>query len=891
MTDQKPPLPAELQGRIDEIVEASGLSPSEAKELRADLTAHALDGLAHGRPPGELARRLGEPTEVAAVLNATPPPPIRRPDTEAKEGWLEAFVADSRLAVRTIRRTPGLALAAMVVLGVGIAAATVAFTVVNEIFLRPLPVQDQGRLVDVWATEPGGNSFSGFGWQDVLAYREATASGGPLADLAAFAGLRMSLGEGPGRRPVVGQLVTRDYFPMLGVSAELGSSELEEDRGFGGPRTVVLSHALWRDAMAADPEILGRTIVLQGETMTVIGVAEEGFRGHFIGFPVDLWLPVTTADLVMASFDPNDRSRMPFEMIGRMADGALVMEVERFLGDVARTLEARHPETHRGHGLGASATTGVDHSLRPVVMTFVAAMTFLAALVLMVACLNVGSLLLVRTLAREGELAVRLALGARRTRLARQLLTEALLFSALGLLVGVTLSRVLSIQLDGLFRSLAPGLGLGFPFDVRVLLLSAGAATVAALVVGSASAWHALRRISPDALRRRPGASAGSKARAVLVSAQVAVSVALVITTGLFLRALVQGSTVDPGFAADEVASFTIAGDGPLDPPRLDALMGDLRGLPGVQEASLASGPPTGVARTPAAVKVPGVEPPPDEEAWAVDARRVGPRYLATVGTTLRRGRDIGEADVQSGPPVAIVNQAFVDRFWPATDPLGQSLEVDGRVASVVGIADDSRTLVQDETPDPFVYVSVDPGGMGALVITVRSRSLEELTEPVRSVVAQHVPGAPPPTLAPARDALDAGLLAHRLGVAFVGGLGGAALLLAVVGLYGLIQYSVRRDRHELAVRLALGGTRGAVLGSVLRKGLLLIVVGTLSGGLLAAAGSPALSGFLMGVSPRDPLTYGAVIVLFSGVALLACVVPARHAISIPPAAVLRGDS
>lgn len=781
-------------------------------------------------------------------------------------------------------------MAAVLVLGIGIAATAVAFTVANEIFLRPLPVVDQDRLVDVWAHEPGGNSFAGFGWQDVLSYRAAAKVGSTFTHLAAFSGVRVSLGEGTAQRPVVGQLVSAEYFPMLGVGAELGHVSLEEEPGFGGPSTVVLSHGLWSDGFGADPDILGRSIMLDGHAFIVVGVAAQDFRGHFIGFPVDLWLPITSADLVVPGFDPEDRANMPFEMIGRLAIDGSVSEAQSSLDAVARLLETRYPLTHEGHGVGVTATSGVDHSLRPIVLTFVAVVAVLASLVLLVSCLNVGSLLLVRTLAREGELAVRLALGARRGRLVGQLLTEAFALTGMGALVGLALSRLLSARVDALFRDLAPGLGLELPFDVRVLALTAGAAVLAAVVAGSAPAIHALRRSPARVLGARSSLGAGARGRAVLVVVQMAVSVTLVITTGLFVRALHAGAQHDPGFAADEVTSFTFAGAEALASAQFEGVIGELGELPYVLDVSVADGPPVGVARRPVRVAMPGVDPPPGEESWAIDSRRVGANYLETLGTSMQLGRGIQEADARSGPPVAVVNRAFVDRFWPEGALLGSSIEVEGSSTTVVGVVGNARTVVQDDTPNPFIYISLAGAAPRLPFVTIRSAAPEELTSAVRETISKHAPGYPPPTLVPARETLNAGLLAQRLGVALIGAIGFVALLFSAVGLYGLVQYSVSRDRHELAVRLALGGSRESVIASVLQKGLRLVGLGALVGVLASAIASPALSSFLVGVDPRDPLTYGFVVLLFVCVAVVASAGPARRATAIPPASALRGE-
>lgn len=888
MTWDRRPLPPVLRDAIDRLVVASGLDGAAGREFRDDLEDHAREGLAAGHADAEVARRLGDPETAGPTLRGFAPPAPRRPDPSRSESLLRALATDLFFALRGAARSPVLTLAGVTVLGLGIAATAVAFTVVNEILLRPLPVADQDRLVDVWADEPGGNSFNGFGWQDVVTYRDdAVGDDRALASLAAFAGTRLSLGDGGAGRPVVGQLVTEDYFPMLGVTPGLGTLDLPEDPGFGGPRLAVLSHGLWTDAFGNDPGIVGTSIEAGGESWTVVGVAAEGFRGHFIGFPVDLWIPITAADLVLAGFDPADRERMPFEMIGRLTPGTPAETAQASLGRIALRLAEQLPDTHRGHGVGVTPTSGLDHSLRPIVVTFVAVLTLLAGLVLFIACLNVGSLLLVRTLSREVEIAVRLAIGAGTGRLVRQSLVEAGVLAAAGGGFGLLLSRFLSAQVDGLFRRLAPGLGLDLPFDLRVLALTTLAAFAAALLAGAAPGLHLWRGSPAGALRGRSGGGRGARGRAVLVVAQVAASVALVITTGLFVRALDEGRRLDPGIAAAEVGSFVFAPSDP-DPGLVEQVLREIRAIPGVRAASIADAVPIGVARSPMVVALPGIEPPVDQDGFIVDARSVGSDYLAATGTTLLRGRDFESGS--NGPPEAVVSRAFVERFWPGLDPIGRSLDVGGVSLTVVGVAGDTRYVVQDQTPDPLVYVSMAGAVPVPVTVTFRSADPLALGPEVREVLGRHLPGDRDPVITTASRTLDAGLLPQRLGAALVGLLGAVALLLAAIGLYGLVQYSVANTRHDLAIRLALGGRRHTVLATVLRRGLMLVAAGAGLGVVVAALGAPLLSGFLLGISPRDPLTYGSVVVLFVAVALLASIVPASRAIRIPPASVLRGD-
>lgn len=895
-------IPAELRRRVDELVEASGMEGAAARELHDDLSAHVRDALEAGLDPSEVRRRLGSVDDVAPLLRESPRPPTSRPDASSGEPFLSALSADVRHGLRSLSRAPSLTATVVLVLALGIAANAIVFTVMNEILLRPLPVDDQESLIDVWADVEGGNSFAGFGWHDVRAYQEAD---GPLEQLAAFTGIRVDSGEGPASRPVVAQLVSREYLPMLGVQPTLGTREMGFEEGLGAEPRVVLSHALWTDRFGADPEVLGTTVLLDGRSATVVGVGPEGFRGHFIGFPTDLWLPLGAAAHFLPGFDPDDRSRMPFEMIGRLREGATPEAARAALGTVADRLAAEFPDTHRGHHVGVTPTTGLDHSLRAPVTAFVAILAGVSALVLLIACLNVGSMLLVRTMSRSRELAVRTALGAGRGRLVRQVLTESSILALFGTALGIGGALLLNGLLSDFFGALSAGLGLELRLDRRVLASTALAGIAAAVLAGATPALHVLRSPPASALRARAERPAASRVRAALVVGQVTVSVVLVVATGLFVRAFVAGARADPGFVADRVATFSLgrraapggraavaarsASEGdPGTVAGLEALLAELGALPGVAGVSVADGPPVGVVRSPARLEVPGLEPPPGQDAWTVDARRVGADYLRTVGISLRGGRDLTEADARDGPPVAVVSDAFVRRFWPDGTALGRSLRVGGESVRVVGIAEDARYLAQDDTPDPLMYLSLAGAAPTVPVVTFRAAEPEGLAAEVASVVARWVPGEPPPDIRSARSVLDDALLPQRLGASLVGVMGLAALLLAVVGLYGLVRYSVARHTPELAVRVALGGSGRDVLLVVLRRGFTLAAVGMALGAVAALLLTPALEGFLGQVGARDPAVYAVSLAAFAVVSFVASWLPARRASAIEPARALR---
>jgi predicted permease len=885
-------LPEEARRLVDELVARSGLSEAARRELRADLEEHFRDGLARGRPLAELVERFGDPAQVAPLISSAAPPPLRPTGGSSGDRWAAELLRDLALAARTLVRAPSVVSTSTVVLALGIGVTTVVFTVLNELLLRPLPVDEPSGLVDVWPEIPGGNSFLGISYADFGTYRDESRT---LADAAAFSGRRLTVGPPEGGVEVIGQLVSPSYFAMLGVSASVGSLSFAREARFGEPPSVVLAHAYWTDAFAADPDVLGRTLQVDGVTATIIGVGPAGFAGHFIGFPVDLWLPITAAVPIIDGFDPDDRAQKPFEMIARLHDGVPVEAAQRELDAIAERIEAEHPVINRGHRVGVTPTTGLDHSLQAGVTAFVTILTTVSLLVLLIACLNVGSMLLVRAMSRDREISIRVALGAGSVRLVRQLLVESTLLVGLGAAAGVaTAVRLNALIADGL-ASLAAGIGLELGLDWRVLGLACVAAGVAVLTASVAPALHVMRKDPASALRARGGPSgSGGRLRAVLVVGQIAVSVVLVVATGLFVRALVAGGRADPGFEAERIASFTLRADpratseapGSVEERVMDAL----RGLPGVAAVTVADASPVGVARSPVAIEVPGVLPPPGEDGHVVDARVVGAGYLETVGIALRAGRDLQASDDREGPRVAVVSAAFVRAFRTGGEAVGWSFQVEGEPVRVVGVAADARYIVQDPEPDPLVYLSRSGRVLSSPVVTLRADAPGALTQRVRQLVASELSAQPPVELRTARDVLSDALLPQRVASVLVGAMGLAALLLASVGLYGLVHFTVARDRHEMGVRLALGGGRRDLMLQVLRKGFRLAGIGTLLGLAVALVAAPALETFLAGVSPADPLTYGAVLACFGVVALAASVMPARRALRIEATEALRGS-
>lgn len=881
-------LPPQLEAAVNELIRAAGLSGRAADAVRRDLRRHFHDGLASGRTPEELLARFGTPEQVAPALAAAAVSP---PATVPRSRPLADLRADVRHGLRGLRRAPALTGASLAVLTLGIAANVIVSSVANALLLRPIPVEDPSTLVDVWADVEGGNSFAGFSWPDVVAYRDEATT---LSSLAAFTGIRATLGSEEAGQPVIAQIVSADYLPMMGVGTAVGRADLPPDAAADADPVAVLAHAFWQSAFGGDPGVVGRTLRIDGHAVDVIGVAAAPFEGHFIGFPVDLWLPVAAAGTFLAGFDPADPAAKPFEMIARLRPGADAAAAQQELSAVAERLEARYTDANRGHGVGVTSTTGLDHSLGAGVRTFVAVLSTVALLVLVVACLNVGGMLLVRTMAREREMAVRTALGAGRLRLVRHLVVESGLLVAAAVVAGVGLGTRGTAWLEAALPALSGGLGLDLSLDARVVALTALAAGAAVLLAGAAPALHLLRRDPADALRARSGAGrAGGRTRTALVVAQVAGSVVLVTLTGLFLRALVDGARVRPGFDPDRVAHVPVrlddgvVGDG--DPEAaLQELLEAMAVIPGLDAVAVADQPVIGVVRSPAGLEVPGILPPPGRDRLTVDARRVGPGYFAAVGIALRQGRAFDATD-RAGPSApAVVNRAFVDRYWPGGDAVGRSIRVDGADARIVGVAEDARFLVQDLDPDPLVYLPL--AGRVPLRVTVilAGDRPERRAAEVRAALAGVLPLHPAATPTSARRVLQDALLPQRIGAGMIGAMGAAALLLAGVGLYGLVRFGVARDAHAIGIRLALGSSRAGILSGVLRRTAVPVAIGLAAGLGLSALGTPLLAGLLPGVAPHDPAVYAVVVATLVAVVMTAGLVPAGRATRIQPAEVLR---
>ncbi|MCA9739492.1 MAG: ABC transporter permease, partial [Gemmatimonadetes bacterium] len=490
-------------------------------------------------------------------------------------------VQEIRWTGRALARTPWFSAVVVLVAGLGIGANTAIFSALSVLVLRPLPIEAPDEMVDVLAVVPGGNSFTGFSFAD---WRDLADGAPALTGLAAYTAVRAPLGTDPLAPPVTVQLTSADYFALLGVRAHLGTVRFDPTAGFGADPSAILSHATWERAFGGDPGVVGRSVTLEGRAFTVVGVAPQGFSGHFIGFPVDAWVPLSMIDVFRPGSDPTSRADKPLELIGRRRPEATVAQIQASLTRVAVDLDRRHPETNAGLRVEVTSTTGIDHSLRSGVFGILAVFGAVAALVLLIACANIGGLLLARAVTRRQEIAVRSSLGASRGRLVWDAVREGLLLFGAGSLLAFGLSVWLTGRLERFLAGFR--LGVDLPVDLPVLAFTIALGLLTSLVATAAPALYGTGRAPASLLGRGGGGGVGPKrARWAFVVVQVALATSLLVGAGLFTRSVRHGLRADLGLAADDVVVGRLAlpgerYDAQSGPAWRDALARQLTGAP-----------------------------------------------------------------------------------------------------------------------------------------------------------------------------------------------------------------------------------------------------------------------------------------------------------------------
>ncbi len=831
---------------------------------------------------------------------------------------------DLRFGVRMLAKNPGFTLVVAITLALGIGANTAIFGLADAALFRPLPVVEApDRLVMVTR---GADAWATISYPDFKVLRERNEV---LSDLALYMGTQVSFGNGARSEVVFGSLVSANYFDTLGVKPVLGRTFLpEEDRTPGAHPVVVLSHGFWRSRFDSDPALVGQTIVLNGQRFTVVGVAPAGFDGETPPMKVNLWIPamMTATMMVALPFEqrvPPDllssRRHERFSAIGRLKPGIALAQAQAALETINRQLEQADPilpeqrfDPNADRSLRLINPRGIVISnIREMAVTASRLLAATVITVLLIACANVANLLLARATTRRKEVAVRLALGATRWRLIRQLLTESVLLS----LVGATAGLLFAYWIKRLLLAFKPPFPSAFtftldlPLDGRALGFTLLLAVATGVIFGLFPALQASRPDVVPALKDESGAEGARRRwlnlRGALVVAQIALSLALLISTGLFLRSLSYTRQIDLGFKPDNVleVSFNLALQGYNEAKGREfyrQIVERLKRLPGTQSACVTNMLPFGFVALGSPVVPEGREIPPNERPFP-SSFAVGPRYFETIGTPLIRGRDFTAQDTINSPQVAIVSEKLARRLWPEIkdlgDALGRTLRVGDQNAiscEVIGVARDSKNNIFnsiDREPEPTVYRPFAQGYSAAASVVVRAvGDPGDLIPAVRREVAALDENLPAQDLQPLTETTGLATWSARTGAAALSFFGLLGLLLASVGIYGVMSYSVARRTREIGLRMALGAESRDVVKLIVKQGMGLALIGTVTGLALAVAATRLIASLLYGVTATDPATFAGVAIFLMIVALLACYLPARKATKVDPMEALRHE-
>jgi macrolide transport system ATP-binding/permease protein len=803
---------------------------------------------------------------------------------------------DLRFGIRMLRRSPGFSILAVLCLTLGIGATTSVFSWIEGILLRPFPlVTGQDRLVAITGTDRNGRT--NVSWPDFQDFQKScTLFETFITDR--IVGTTLSIGDRADR--ATGSVVSANYFQALGVRPILGRAfEPGDDIGRNAHPITVISYQAWKDRYQRDPQIIGRKQMLNGVQHTIIGVAPEGFYGTFVGYSFHFWVPASMQEVFDAGgYKLENRGARWIEGFARMKPGVTIEQAQAEISAVAARLESAYPATNRGRGVRLYPLWQTPFNGAGTLLPTLRISLVVACLVLLIACANVGNLLLVRTFARRHEMTVRLSLGAGRVRLLKQLLTEGLVLSALAAAGGLMVANWCRGLMVLMFPRI-PGVIVNLPAEIdwRVLALSTGVCLMATLLFGLVPAAQASRIDLATAMKSESGGVVGGRGRAWirsgLVLVQVSLSFVLLVAAGLLLKSVNTMLNTSPGFSTTGVLTTGIdlvaAG---YDTQRIknfqDQLLDRIGSMGGVQSAAFARLTPFSYGvYTSSPIAVDGFVAEPGEQP-VVEYDEVGPAYLATMGIPLVSGREFTRADNETAALVAVVNETMAQQYWRSESPIGKRLQVKGRWTQVVGVAKNSKYRSLIETSKPFFYVPLRQSATGQN-LEIRTALGPEamanaLTREVKALDANLAP----------REVITLGEQVYRItwsqraAVTLIMIFGGVALLLAGIGLYGVMSYAVSQSTRELGLRMALGADASDLLRLVMSRGFALTAGGVAMGAVAALGLTRLLGDMLYRVSPRDPGAFGVALLVMAVASLAACLLPALRATRTDPIRALR---
>lgn len=897
---------SEIRARLAHL----SLSPAREAEIVEELSQHLDDAVrdasSRGVPPAEARAQALAELESGDVLERA----LRSVEQTVErdpvvlgaargDGIVTGLWQDIRYAARKLRRTPGFTFVAVSTLAIAIGATTAVFSIVNGVLLRPLPFRNPGELVRVAATGRDGRPAS-MSYLDFADYR---AQSKLVPAMSAYDEVTRNLtiaNSAPQR--LRGLRVSANYFDLIGAHAILGHVFTADDDKAGAAPVALISEGLWRTTFGGDPGITGRVVQLNGMPFTVVGVAPAT-----VTYPsnIDIWVPLVPTD---DDLNPTNRGAHYLRGMGRLAPHGSAESANAELSAIARQLASKFPVSNAEFG---ASITPLQESIVGSVHTALYVMLACVGFVLLIACANIANLLLVRAAARESEIAIRSAIGASQGQITRQLVTESVLLSLIGAAAGVLLARWTIAAVHSFGPASVPRLD-EVTIDARVLAFTATVAILTGILFGLVPGIHARKANIGQMLRESTGGSSGrrgaQRTRSALVISEMSLAVVLLVGAGLLGRSFVHLIDVDPGYRPDHVVTMSVS----LPPAKYpwdaeerafaNAVMSRLRALPGVDNAALAFGRPLSEDGMRTSFDVAGRPPAPPGKLTTADIRFVTPGFFGTLGMKITQGRDITESDRENSPQVIVVSQQFVKKYFPHESPLGKRItlgygwqrsanKADTATAGgeIVGVVADMKALGADHDALETVYLPFAQTPVNEVSIMVRSTQPPDvILNLARARIREVDPDLPLYHVTTLTEAISGSVAGPRFYTVLLGAFAAIALVLAALGIYGVISYSVSQRTRELGIRIALGASRRGVMGLVVGQGIVLAGIGIAAGLAGAYWLTRYIATLLFGVGAVDALTFSAVAVVLLAVASLSSWLPARRASRVDPLIAMR---
>ena len=811
---------------------------------------------------------------------------------------MSTLIADLRYSFRSLLKNPGLTLAAILSLGLGIGANTTIFTWVQAVLFRPIPLAADPSTIRIASMENREGQSRSWSYPNFVDFRDRTKT----MDVVAQDDQTFVIAVDDTSERAWGALVSGNYFEVMGIRPALGRFfTAKDDVTPGAHPLAVLSYSNWQRRFAGDPSVIGKQVTINNTPITVIGVAPEGFIGSFFGVATAAWVPMAMQREMMGGDRLNQRGNGWFQSIVRLKPGVSAPQAQAEASSIMAQLEQEYRDFNEGRRLRIVQPWEAPFGAATVLAPILAVLSILVALVLVIACANVANLLLSKAVSRRREVAVRLSLGASRTRLVRQLLTESFTLALIAGIAGVVMAYWTMDVIMAFVPPVDMPIDLGLRMDGTTLVFALAVSLVTGLVFGLAPALQSSSSQTINALKEEGRSGSGGRAtgrlRNALVIAQVAVCLVLLVGATLFLRSFIAAQALSPGFDASRVVTASMdmfasgyTGDRHREFQR--RAIEAVSALPGVQAASFGSRLPLGFGgNNSTTIGVDGYVPRENEEI-VINYSTIGPKYFETMGVPIRAGREYNDTDTLQSPRTLVINEAMARRYWPQGNALGGRIRLGQNTAEVIGVVADSKYSSINERPLPQLFFPMSRSEVSTLRLFVKtSGDPGPLVAEVRNAIRGIDAALAVYDARTLNEHMQVAVFAQRMAANLLGAMGVLALLLAAIGLYGVMAYAVSQRTQELGIRLALGASPGSLLGMVVRQGMTLTVIGLAIGLALAlgAFGSiGAVRTLLPGISPLDPITFIAVPLVLGSIALLASWIPGRRAGKVDPLVALR---